>query len=111
MARRSCSRCSSARAPRVRWWRSRSTRSRSSRGGNAAALALLAAWAAPDLLAPRSDAYYEGDLLGAAALAALLLALPFACCPEASWLAGVIGAALGLAGGARPCGRAARRSA
>ena len=71
---------------------------RSSSGGNAAALALLAAWAAPDLVAARAGAYYEGDLLGAAALAALLLALPFAR-PEASWLAGVTGAALGLAVG------------
>jgi len=64
-------------------------------GGNAAALALLAAWAAPDLLAARADGYYEGDLLGAAALAALLLAIPFAR-PEVSWLAGVTGGLLGL---------------
>ena len=54
------------------------TRCRSSSGGNAAALALLAAWAAPDLVAARAGAYYEGDLLGAGAIAALLLALPFA---------------------------------
>ncbi len=64
-------------------------------GGNAAALALLAAWAAPDLLAARADGYYEGDLLGVAALAALLLAIPFAR-PEVSWLAGVTGGVLGL---------------
>jgi membrane associated rhomboid family serine protease len=67
-------------------------------GGNAAALALLAAWAAPDLEAARTGSYREGDLLGAGALAALLLALPFAR-PEASWLAGVVGAAVGLAVG------------
>ena len=67
-------------------------------GGNAAALALLAAWAAPDLEAARAGAYYEGDLLGAGAMAALLLAIPFAR-PEASWLAGVAGGALGLAVG------------
>jgi membrane associated rhomboid family serine protease len=66
-------------------------------GGNAAALALLAAWAAPDLRAARTGAYYEGDLLGVAAIAALLLALPFArVFSEASWLAGVVGAAFGL---------------
>ena len=64
-------------------------------GGNAAALALLAAWAAPDLEAARAGAYREGDLLGAGALAALLLAMPFAR-EEASWLAGLTGAALGL---------------
>jgi hypothetical protein len=64
-------------------------------GGNAGALALLAAWAIPDLQALRDGDYHEGDLLGAAAFAALLLAIPYAR-PEASWLAGVIGAALGL---------------
>jgi membrane associated rhomboid family serine protease len=66
-------------------------------GGNAAALALLAAWAAPDLQAARASSYYEGDLLGAGAIAALLLAIPFVLLPpEASWLAGVTGGALGL---------------
>jgi membrane associated rhomboid family serine protease len=64
-------------------------------GGNGAALGLLAAWAAPDLRAARTGYYYEGDLLGAGALAALLLAIPFAR-PEASWLAGVTGGVLGL---------------
>jgi hypothetical protein len=64
-------------------------------GANAAALALLAAWAAPDLETAREGGYREGDLLGAGALAALLLAMPFAR-PEASWLAGVTGALLGL---------------
>jgi hypothetical protein len=64
-------------------------------GANAGALALLAAWAAPDLMAARAGSYYEGDLLGAGAIAAILLAIPFAR-PEASWLAGVTGGALGL---------------
>jgi membrane associated rhomboid family serine protease len=64
-------------------------------GANAGALALLAAWAAPDVQAARTASYYEGDLLGAGALAALLLAIPFAR-PEASWLAGVTGGALGF---------------
>jgi membrane associated rhomboid family serine protease len=64
-------------------------------GGNGAALALLAAWAAQDLVAARRRSYYEGDLLGAAAIAALLLAIPYAR-PEASWLSGVVGAAIGL---------------
>ncbi len=64
-------------------------------GGNAAALALLAAWAVPDLEAARAGEHYEGDLLGVAAIAALLLAIPFAR-EEVSWLAGVTGGALGL---------------
>jgi membrane associated rhomboid family serine protease len=66
-------------------------------GANAAALALVAAWAAPDVEAARKGRYRDGDLLGAAALAALLLAMPFAFeRPEASWLAGVAGGVLGL---------------
>jgi len=66
-------------------------------GGNAPALALLAAWAAPDVRAARAGAYYDGDLIGAGAIAALLLAMPFArSFSELSWLAGVVGAVLGL---------------
>jgi hypothetical protein len=64
-------------------------------GGNAAALALLVAWAVPDLEAARAGEHYEGDLLGTAAIAALLLAIPFVR-PEVSWLAGVTGGVLGL---------------
>jgi hypothetical protein len=64
-------------------------------GANAGALALLAAWAAPNLLAARASDYYEADLLGVTAIALVMLALPFAV-PEASWLAGVTGGALGL---------------
>jgi membrane associated rhomboid family serine protease len=64
-------------------------------GGNAAALGLLAAWAVPDLRDVRAGNYYEGDLLGVAAIAALLLAMPYAR-PEASWLAGVTGGVFGL---------------
>jgi membrane associated rhomboid family serine protease len=67
-------------------------------GGNAAALALLVAWAVPDLESARAGSDYEGDLLGATAIAALLLAIPFAR-PEVSWLAGLTGAALGLLAG------------
>jgi membrane associated rhomboid family serine protease len=69
-------------------------------GANAAALGLLAAWTVPDVLALRSGSYYEGDLLGAGALAALLLAIPFGfTVPEASWLAGVTGLAVGALAG------------
>jgi membrane associated rhomboid family serine protease len=67
-------------------------------GANGAALALLAAWAAPDLRAASRRSYYDGDLLGAAAIAAALLAMPFAR-PEASWVAGITGGVIGLAVG------------
>jgi membrane associated rhomboid family serine protease len=65
-------------------------------GGNAAAIGLLAAWAAPDIEAVRANYHREGDLLGVLAILAVLLAMPFACA-EASWLAGVVGGAVGLA--------------
>ncbi len=64
-------------------------------GANAGALALLAAWAAPSVLAARAGEYYEADLLGTGAIAVVLLAMPYAR-PEVSWLAGVVGALLGL---------------
>jgi membrane associated rhomboid family serine protease len=66
-------------------------------GANAPALALIGAWAAPDLRVARARGYYEGDLLGAGAFAALLLAMPFArSFSELSWLGGVVGAVFGL---------------
>jgi membrane associated rhomboid family serine protease len=65
-------------------------------GGNAGALALIAAWAAADLQSARRGAPYEGDLLGAAAIAILILVMPWAQ-GEGSWLAGVTGGAVGLA--------------
>ncbi len=64
-------------------------------GANAGALCLIAAWAAPDLRSARRREWYEGDLLGAAAIAAALLAMPFAR-SEANWLAGVVGGVFGL---------------
>jgi membrane associated rhomboid family serine protease len=64
-------------------------------GANAGALALLCAWVAPNLMAARAGEYYEADLLGTGAIAAVLLAMPFAR-PEVSWLAGVVGGAIGL---------------
>lgn len=68
-------------------------------GANAGALALLAAWAVPDLRSLRAHRYYEADLLGTAAFAVALLAMPAARI-EASWVAGVVGAAIGLLIGA-----------
>ena len=64
---------------------------------NAGALALLGAWAVPDLAAARSRSYWEGDLLGATVIALLLLVLPFAYTFSLiSWLAGVVGLCFGL---------------
>ena len=59
-------------------------------GGNGGALALLCAWAVPDLLARRSGSDYDGDLLGAGVIAVTLLAMPIAR-PDASALAGGFG--------------------
>jgi membrane associated rhomboid family serine protease len=64
-------------------------------GANAGALALLAAWAVPDLEALRANRYYDGDLLGVAVFAAVLLVMPFAR-PEVNWLAGASGGLVGL---------------
>ncbi len=60
-------------------------------GGNGAALGLLAAWAVRGLRERDEDR----DLLGAAVVACLLLALPLATV-EAHWFAGVAGGAAGL---------------
>jgi membrane associated rhomboid family serine protease len=76
-------------------------------GGNAAALALLAAWAAPDLLARRRGEDSEADGLGLLAIAALLLALPLAT-DLANPIAGVVGGVIGLFVGA-VLAQAARR--
>ena len=65
-------------------------------GANAGALALLAAWAVPDLQDMRRGQYYDGDLLGTAAIAAVLLAMPLALGDGVSWLAGLTGGAFGL---------------
>jgi len=71
-------------------------------GANAGAMGLLAAWAVPDIQAARQRRYYDGDLLGAATIAAVLAVLPFTL-PAlpfvhwgASWLTGLVGGAVGL---------------
>jgi membrane associated rhomboid family serine protease len=68
-------------------------------GANGAALALLAAWAVPQLQRARAGDLPAGDLIGAAAIGLLLFAVP-AVVAEASWLAGVIGLLVGAAVGA-----------
>jgi hypothetical protein len=61
-------------------------------GANGGALALLCAWAVPDLLTRRRKRPYDGDLLGAAVIALTLLAMPLALASgEASAVAGLLG--------------------
>ena len=65
-------------------------------GGTGGALALLCAWAVPQLLALRSGEEVEADLIGAAVIAAVVALMPIAD-PNVSWLSGAFGAAVGLA--------------
>jgi hypothetical protein len=67
-------------------------------GANGGALALLCAWAVPDLLARRGGRLYDGDLLGAGVIALALLAMPIAR-DEASAVAGGFGVLSGYIGG------------
>ena len=68
-------------------------------GANGAALALLTAWVVDDRLAYRRGDDRENDLIGVAAIAAVLLVLPLAD-EDTSWAAGVGGAAAGAVIGA-----------
>jgi membrane associated rhomboid family serine protease len=79
----------------------------SSLGGNGGALALVCAWAVPDLIALRNGEEIDGDLLAAGAIAAVIALMPLAA-PEASWLAGGVGAVVGLVAGV-PLARLSRR--
>jgi membrane associated rhomboid family serine protease len=64
-------------------------------GGNGAALGLLAAWAMRDILGRRRGIEDDSDLLGALAIAAVLILLPLAT-EEASALAGLGGGVVGV---------------
>ncbi|HEY3019041.1 MAG TPA: rhomboid family intramembrane serine protease [Solirubrobacteraceae bacterium] len=76
-------------------------------GANGLALGLLAAWAMPDLLAWRRDDDWEGDLLGTAVIAAVLLLMPLAV-RQASAVAGLTGVVAGVVVG-YPLARASGR--
>ncbi len=76
-------------------------------GANGAALALVGAWALPDLRERRRGSATESDLLGALAIAAVLLLMALAV-PDADPIAGVAGGVIGLALGA-PLGALSRR--
>jgi len=68
-------------------------------GGNGAALALVAAWAMRDVLGRRRGIDDDSDLLGALAIAAILILLPLAT-TEASAVAGLGGGIVGVILGA-----------
>ena len=64
-------------------------------GGNGPALALLCAWAVPDLASRRRGEDTDSDMLGVAVIAGVLLLLPVAV-PEADPLAGLAGVVVGF---------------
>ncbi len=78
-------------------------------GANGGALALLCAWAVPDLLARRAKHPYDGDLLGATVVALVLLAMPFARPDRASAVAGAFGVVWGVVAGLALAHRGARQ--
>ncbi len=67
-------------------------------GANGMALGLLAAWAVPDLMAWRTGREYDGDLLGTAVIAAVLLAMSLAV-ETANIYTALAGGLIGLAAG------------
>jgi membrane associated rhomboid family serine protease len=64
-------------------------------GGNGAALALLTAWAVPDLVQLLRKRDFDGDLIGTGVLAAVIALMPLAT-TDASWVAAGVGTAAGL---------------
>jgi membrane associated rhomboid family serine protease len=64
-------------------------------GANGAALAMLVAWAIPDVLALRAGEEIDGDLLGTLVIGMVVLLLPVAV-PHASWIAAGVGILGGL---------------
>ncbi len=67
-------------------------------GANGAALALLVAWAIPDLLSFRLGEEIEGDLIGVAVIAAVVALMPLVV-TGASWISDAVGVLGGLAVG------------
>jgi len=64
-------------------------------GANGGALALLIAWALPDLLSLRAKREIEGDLLGTAVVGVVVALMPVAV-PGTSWISAGVGVAAGL---------------
>jgi membrane associated rhomboid family serine protease len=65
-------------------------------GGNGAALALVVAWAIPDLRSLRAREEIDGDLLGTAAIALVVALMPLVV-PGASWISDAVGVLGGVA--------------
>jgi membrane associated rhomboid family serine protease len=69
-------------------------------GGNGAALALITAWAMPDLLSRRRGEEIDGDLLGTAVIAVVVALMPLVVSPPgASWISDAVGVLGGAAVG------------
>jgi membrane associated rhomboid family serine protease len=68
-------------------------------GANGAALALLIAWAIPDLISLRRHEEIDGDLLGTAAVGIVVALMPLVI-TDASWISDGVGALGGIAVGA-----------
>ncbi len=64
-------------------------------GANGAALAMIVAWAIPDLLALQAGEETESDMLGTLVIAIVVALMPLAV-REASWVAGAVGVLVGL---------------
>ena len=67
-------------------------------GAPGGALALVCAWATPDLLTLRSGGDVDGDLIGAGVIAATVALMPLAV-PYASWVSDAVGVLAGFAVG------------
>jgi membrane associated rhomboid family serine protease len=68
-------------------------------GANGAALALICAWAIPDLISLRHREDFDGDLLGTAAVGVVVALMPLVV-TDASWISDGVGALGGVAVGA-----------
>jgi hypothetical protein len=64
-------------------------------GANGGALALLVAWAIPDVLAWRAGEEIEADLLGTAVIGVVVALMPWAW-PTASWISDAVGVLAGI---------------
>jgi membrane associated rhomboid family serine protease len=76
-------------------------------GAGGAALAMICAWAVPDLLELSSQREIEGDLIGVAVIAVVVALMPLAD-HQASWVADIVGVAAGFLVGL-PLARTAAR--
>jgi hypothetical protein len=65
-------------------------------GAQGGALALVCAWATPDLLTLRSGGDVDGDLIGAGVIAAAVALMPLAV-GYASWISDAVGVIAGFA--------------